>query len=231
MLPIFQRWESEFEKVGETFPVTITDDEKAEIQDAFAEPFNQSAKALADQLDLPIDEPMAATSQAFLLYFAGEFCDAIVDSTNRWIQRLEAEQQEKAIRLIRTLFKKIKEQVLSASRAAVIGITEVTRMATAGERLVASVWNRLFGKPKAIEGEAAEREPETAEEIFHRLVPRFYTAGDEKVCQVCQPVDGLYEWEWPSYAKGGSPLHSRCRCFQEWEKVPSDKIPTEANLT
>ena len=235
ILPIFQRWESEFEKSQSAFPVTITDDERAAIRQAMWEPFKQSANTLADQLEFEIDDAILFQASAFVTNFTGEFCDAIVDSTNRWIQRIEAEameqedKQEKAIWMMLPMWwDKLKDTVLSAKRAATIGITEVTRMATAGERMIASAWERVFGKKRAEES----KEPE---EIVTRgpvpvggdggqipkgvkLVRRWHTEADERVCPLCSPLHMLYEDQWPPDAKNGSPLHTRCRCWVEWEK-------------
>jgi len=241
ILPIFQRWESEFEKSQSTFPVTINAEEQATIRHAMWSPFRQSADTLAGQLEFEMDDAILFQANAFVTNFTGEFCDAIVDSTNRWIQRIEAEamekegRQEKAIWIMLPIWwDKLKDTVLSAKRAATIGITEVTRMATAGEKMIASAWGRIFGKKRA-EG---AKEPE---EIVTRgpvpvggdggevpagemLIRRWYTSADDRVCPICSPLHLLFEDKWPSEAKSGSPLHVKCRCFVEWKRRQIERV-------
>lgn len=240
MMPVFRRWEREFLAAGQSLTVSISDDEREAIEKVFASVFRQSADALAEQLELPFDESMNATSRTFITYYTGEFCDAIVTNTNRWTQRIERdyiekEQQQKAIKdFAKTVFGKIKDQVLSAKRAATIAITEVTRMATAGERMIANVWNRIFGrkKPPLEVRETTEQRPEgdTAESV-EKLIAKWFTAGDERVCPLCGPLDGVFQYKWPSDAGTGPPRHPKCRCWVEWERVKIDQIPESARVS
>jgi HK97 family phage portal protein len=80
------------------------------------------------------------------------------------------------------------------ARASMIAVTETTRAYAEGER------------------ETARR----AQEQGFRLVPRWHTANDELVCNVCGPNDGKLQTEgwtvdWP-------PAHVNCRCWvtHEW---------------
>lgn len=134
----------------------------------------------------------------------------------------------------RKVLGKIMSLWLSAKRAAKIAVTETTRMVTAGERIVANVWNRTVGRKAGAESEiAAAIAEQSGDEIPvsdqtikepSKLVARWFTESDDRVCPLCQPLHKLYEWQWPSDVTG-SPRHVRCRCWLEWEIVPISKIP------
>jgi hypothetical protein len=135
-----------------------------------------------------------------------------------------------AKKLGRRVLDKIKDAWLSVKRAVTVAVTETTRMVTAGERIVAKAWNRTVGSRTNAEiqisdaiGGTATSKPQFAEPM--RLVARLFTQGDKKVCPICGPFDGLFEWQWPPAAKGGTPIHVKCRCWLEWDMMPISKIP------
>jgi len=87
-------------------------------------------------------------------------------------------------------------------RAKVIAITEVTRASVAGERQVQS---------------------ELWDEGVH-MIAKWQTRRDEKVCQICGPLDNQLEESaagWPTIMGRVSqpPAHPRCRCWLVYEHI------------
>lgn len=266
VMSILRRWKREIQKATATIqPLIVNQTERESLQIALSDPFGRAAKNLATELSLPIDDSLFSVSALFLANFADAIADGLASVTNRKIAvavaELAAEDAQAATntatprksiesvdietkglrsaarKLGLRVLDKIKDSWLSAKRAATVAITETTRMVTAGERIVANVWNRTIGGKTGLETQIAEaiggeqstgQVVDTSQPRFsepHRLVARLFTQGDERVCPLCGPLDGLYEWEWPAAAKGGTPIHTRCRCWLEWDAMPISKIP------
>ena len=86
------------------------------------------------------------------------------------------------------------EQAMSDARAEVIAATEVTAATTAGE------WRTVLA----------------AAAFGILLSPRWYTAEDERVCDICGPLNGAPIEVFGGWAANGPPAHPNCRCFLEW---------------
>lgn len=85
------------------------------------------------------------------------------------------------------------------TRAERIAVTEVTRAAAEGERIV-------------------ER---TARDAGIRLVAIWHTNRDELVCNICGPNDGKAQPEWVG-VEDIPPAHPNCRCWVTHEYVPTE---------
>jgi len=86
------------------------------------------------------------------------------------------------------------------SRAEMIAATEVTRAITASEMAIAGYLTTVA--------------PELG---IRPLKPIWYTAVDERVCPVCEPLHGLGQENWRLAAPDGPPAHPNCRCYLTWE--------------
>lgn len=86
--------------------------------------------------------------------------------------------------------------IFSSARASTIAVTETTRAVTHAEHFAAAT----FQTP----GQAVAS-------------PVWHTEEDERVCDICAPLDGLarddYQHEFPF----GPPAHANCRCWLDWE--------------
>lgn len=109
-------------------------------------------------------------------------------------------------------------QILSKDRAELIGATETTRAAAAGEGWFVDQFNPAV--------DAAEK-----------LVPVWITAADERTCYICAPLHNTLPLDlekygvaegtpvrgtisgWDALYGDGPPAHPRCRCSLRWVPV------------
>lgn len=82
----------------------------------------------------------------------------------------------------------------SDSRAEMIAITETTHAVQAGELAAAAAWRANY-KAK---------------------VAYWVTANDDRVCNICGPLDGQHQDVWIAVQPMGPPAHPRCRCRLDW---------------
>jgi len=107
----------------------------------------------------------------------------------------EIEANREARRSMRDLEKRIRE--IEREQAESVGTTETTAAGTAGEQQFKKQVQREFGV---------------------LIVPAWITARDERVCPICEPLDGTVEVEWGEKFRDGPPAHPRCRCYLKWEE-------------
>lgn len=94
------------------------------------------------------------------------------------------------------VFQDLMAAAFSDARAESIAITEITRTITAAEQgLAAYMLAMQLGTPRNT----------------------WHTAGDERVCDVCGPLDGTGPEGYGAVSISGPPAHPRCRCWLEWE--------------
>lgn len=86
----------------------------------------------------------------------------------------------------------------SAARAEAIAATEVTRAITAGEV-------GLVGYLVA-----------TAD---IRMASLWHTAEDDRVCELCESLDGVGQEIYGMVSIDGPPAHPNCRCWLDWEEA------------
>jgi len=89
----------------------------------------------------------------------------------------------------------------SPARAEMAAITEVTRAISAAE----------FG----IAGYLATVDDPGLRKVLRSV---WYTALDERVCPICEPLHGLGKEEWGKAFPLGPPAHPRCRCSLQWSE-------------
>ncbi len=90
-----------------------------------------------------------------------------------------------------TMPPEVTAKAFDQARADVIAATEVTRAVTAGETALV----------------VALGIPATA--LWH-------TALDDRVCEVCEPLDGVGREVYGMVSPDGPPAHPNCRCFLDW---------------
>ena len=61
--------------------------------------------------------------------------------------------------------------------------------------------------------QAAARLAASMRESGIEVVERWLTAEDERVCQICGPLDHTTEETWGQVVPGGPPAHTLCRCL------------------
>ena len=88
---------------------------------------------------------------------------------------------------------------IDPGRIKVISVTETTAAGTTGE-------------------EVGRRDIESR--TGTRVEGTWITAGDDRVCPVCLPLDGLVDDQWRRTAPTGPPLHPNCRCYILWRPTP-----------
>lgn len=86
--------------------------------------------------------------------------------------------------------------VFSPARASTIAATEVTRAVSHAEHFAAAT----FQTP----GQA-------------QLSPVWHTEEDDRVCDICAPLDGLKREDYADEFPFGPPAHGNCRCWLDWE--------------
>jgi hypothetical protein len=86
------------------------------------------------------------------------------------------------------------------SRAANIGVTETTRAITAGEGMAILLYRRMSGRGVSPNGWDLD------DGIWE-------TAGDDDVCEDCDPLDDTGPDVWREEFPEGPPAHGNCRCF------------------
>ena len=113
--------------------------------------------------------------------------------------------------------KRLKAELAKAfppGRASTLGVTEVTRTITQGKKAAAEAWTAAaiidHTRPKTLAVPHWEVHPEKSE---------------SGTCDVCQPLEAMPEWAWPSFARGGPPIHPRCKCELDWREIPIDQVP------
>lgn len=248
-----------------------TESDREAVQLALAGPFSQASAGLAKQLAFPLGESLTTISAMFVATFASNLCDQLADNTNRQLAKIlakiladekkaadkissDAAGQPKSFRGVATksigdrlktvgkkLLDKAKDTILSVKRAARVAATEVTRMVSAGERIVANAWNRAFGRSRPAGVDIAkDGSPVTSEKPRPKgaippdkqvkLTARWHVETsatdepDKKVCPLCLALHLLFEDEWPPEASGGPSLHVACRCWLTWEVRPIKPI-------
>lgn len=88
---------------------------------------------------------------------------------------------------------------IDPGRSKTIAVTETTAAGTTGE-------------------EVGRRDIETR--TATRYEGLWVTAGDDRVCPVCLPLDGLDEPAWRRAQPTGPPIHPNCRCYILWRPIP-----------
>ena len=110
-------------------------------------------------------------------------------------------------------------RVLTNGRASSVAATEVTRAISAGERAAREANAR--DAPRAPDGPPGPPEPtkELPRSLAIRdgLVSTWNTEEDERVCPICNPLDGLREEAWIREFPFGPPAHPQCRCWLTYE--------------
>lgn len=108
--------------------------------------------------------------------------------------------------------------VLSETRASVLAATEVTRAVSAGEE--AARQDNASQREETTEPTRPGRtlgEAGRAALIPDGLMGFWVTERDEKVCPICQPLDGQAEPNWRAVFAAGPPAHPNCRCYIRYE--------------
>lgn len=96
---------------------------------------------------------------------------------------------------MRMLRMKPAEEVFSPGRMATLAATEVTGAVTASEGIAIA----LLLMPRDM------------------VVAKWVTAADERVCELCGPLDGEGRELFGFVAGNGPPAHPNCRCWLEYE--------------
>lgn len=96
--------------------------------------------------------------------------------------------------------------IFSDSRAESIGVTETTAAISAGE---INEVDRL------------------SIEFDVNATAVWVTEADERVCEVCAPLDGTSEEQWGGEFPSGPPAHPNCRCTLDWNISDIDAEPSE----
>lgn len=104
--------------------------------------------------------------------------------------------------------------VFSDSRASTVGITETTRMISAGERGAVAMLRRTTAGQLVVIGSALPHGERVIDGEV--MVPFWFTERDGLVCKICRPLHGQRQEVWQAISPGGPPIHPRCRCWLEW---------------
>jgi hypothetical protein len=150
-----------------------------------------SARHIMEEFDYGVDEAeLAQLSAQWARQHAGELVTGLTETSRNGLRELigTAQEQGWSMGQVRDAL----TNVYGPVRAEMIAITETTRA--------------------NIEGEAAIMQMLTDAGLRVQAIWR--TAGDEAVCPICAPLDGLVQGEdWID----PPPAHPRCRCELEYE--------------
>ena len=136
------------------------------------------------------------------------------------------------------VYEDIEEWAASYARETAAGIMDTTRtqgaerlaawLEAGGEGAALAALDSLFNDSRA--GTMASDEVTDAAGYALLLISRvthrervWHTMQDEAVCELCAPLDGLRESEWPEEIQGrafeGERLHPNCRCYVTLEEI------------
>jgi hypothetical protein len=146
-----------------------------------------SMGAFADVVGVGVDDAVAQTAaSAWARTHAGALVQGVTETTQAAVQNAVATFLETP-GMDRDQMASMLQGAFGRTRAETIAVTEVTRAASEGGKLY--------------QAQLAE-----AGLTFERI---WRTAGDDRACPICSPLDGKPESAW-----GGAelPAHPRCRC-------------------
>ncbi len=127
------------------------------------------------------------------LQWANQYSYELIKNINATTQKLVSEAIAQFVRTPGMTIGDIErmlEQSFGEVRAEMIAITETTRAYSQGTRVLQDLL-RQSGVD---------------------MVRVWKTGADEVVCDICRPLEGKTEDEWPDDLKDGPPAHVKCRC-------------------
>lgn len=150
-----------------------------------------AARRLADQARLDISQDVIDRNAAiWAMLYAAELANQLNMTTLNRVNAAAA-----GLGSVTSIPAEIVDDAFNQERAAVIAATEITRAATAAETALAAV---LVVKPAST----------------------WNTAEDERVCEVCGPLNGTGPDVYGAVSLSGPPAHPNCRCWLEWNFGP-----------
>lgn len=174
---------------GEVLDLTVLDARlRAAIVPTLLEVMLDQATTLAETIGLDFDPAHLATSAAqWAQTYSFDLVKGITGTTQKVLQTTVAQYQSTP-GMTRDDLVRMLNPAFGERRAQTIATTEITRAAATGTR---NYQTEL--KQAGVEMERVNR-----------------TNADDSTCEICGPLDGKPESEWPDEA--GPPWHVKCRC-------------------
>ncbi len=195
----------------------------------------EAASGLLDDLGLEFgkaqfQQQAAQWATKYARVLAGELTSNLQQATSEAVARAHELAGDDVDQELRKHLAALLLLVFSESRALTVGITETTRLISAGEAWAAgSVRRTDAGRMVVVdhEGRPTGEELPPGEQLVggRTLVAFWITERDGKVCPVCSELHGHRAEVWQSQFPSGPPAHPRCRCYLVWRVATLPKIP------
>ncbi len=158
------------------------------VRRPLANVFRASALALADEAELSIERDGRVAAMAD--QWATQYSQTLAGQLNiTTMARVVTAAKDYAGAV--ALPAAVVAHAFNLARAEVIAATEVTRAAIQGERALVGLY--------AI-----------------KALATWHTAHDERVCEICGPLDGTGVEVYGRVSVSGPPAHPNCRCWLDW---------------
>ncbi|MBE3132841.1 MAG: hypothetical protein IMZ55_05165 [Acidobacteria bacterium] len=219
LLSVFRDWRQTVEKLGTIDWGQFAGEAAAAAMPILKSVYLEAGASLAAQRQADVAGMEAAaqqwaTDQAALL--AGQIA-AMTQARVEMLRQRASDEEDRSLVAAALIL------LMGGDRAFRIGVTEVTRAVTAGERAALEQVRQQAAQLQAEAEQAtvAGREADAEGKLIAagllqaaaELVTVWVTARDEAVCPVCSPLHGVEEAFWPPELGDGPPAHVNCRCW------------------
>ena len=186
---LFRRWKPSV-SVGYFDESLFIQDFTTSVAPRFARVYDRALQQLSGAHEVDVGPESARLSLEWANKYAEQLAEDIAADMRERIGEVAHDDLHRA-----HILQDLAKEALTAARAKDIAITETTRGISMGEKAAV---------------EAIKRDG-------IKLIARWYTEDDERVCPICEPLDGMRERIWRRRFPFGPPAHPRCRCWLEYD--------------